>query len=916
MAVDPAADLSTRLAAALSASYRIDDELRPGGMSRVFLATELRFQRRVVIKVLAPELAAGLQLERFEREMQLTGALQDPHIVPVLNAGDVDGLPYYTMPYVEGASLRSRLEEPGPSTTMATDDAIAILLDVARALAYAHARGIVHRDIKPENVLLAGDTAVVTDFGIAKALQASTTTETPTVPDARTTNATALTRLGTAIGTPGYMAPEQAAGGEVDARADLYAWGVMAYELLAGVHPFASRMTPAQLIAAHIGETPAPLDRLAPTLPAPLVDVVTRCLAKNPDDRPRSARDVVAALRRAAADAATGERRRSSPMRRRLMKLGASVVVVLGVLALSGWLMLPADLRAMVRTLFTRPPATLRVNRVVVAPFRNETGDPKLATLGALVADYVGEGLARLGSLQVVDAGTATATGEVVRRIPRFLRSSEDRALGEETGAKVVVAGSYYLEGDSVRFRARIVDAETGAIRTALEPVSALASSPSAGITTLSARLVAALRAASDEDATELGGLSAPPSLAAYTAFREGYQAYLRFDTDSAIFNPLRRAIALDSTYGAPAVTLAYFAFDRSRYALADSALEHARRIRDRLLPTELALLDMTESLAQGDIAAAVAASRRTRIPQLTAQLALIARRPRLVISTLTATDPDRGLNLQLGWFYWTSLCEAYARIGAYDRAVAAAREGERRVPRLREVHKEVDLAAERGDVAAVRAALAAHRQFGRGELAQAVRSTTLLRMVGGREPEGRALAIGWAGRLLTRPALDTLPPWLTIATVDMLAASERWNDILPLLQRTETRAIADSARGVPAEGFRIFRQQILMLRGMTLAHLGRRAEALAIDAEIARSEDARWDRGRSTMARGLVAAHLGDSERAVTLLDRGLRQGGLASWVAVANGAPNLAAEPLLLPLRTDPRFRALLAPDPSDAR
>src|SRR5512132_4290792 len=180
MAVDPAApELATRLAAALSASYRIDGELRAGGMSRVFLATELRFQRRVVIKVLAPDLSAGLLLERFEREVRLAAGLQDPHIVPVLNAGDVDGLPYYTMPYVEGASLRTRMQERGPSTTIPTDDAVAILLDVARALAYAHARGIVHRDIKPENVLLAGDTAVVTDFGIAKALQQATSTRPP-----------------------------------------------------------------------------------------------------------------------------------------------------------------------------------------------------------------------------------------------------------------------------------------------------------------------------------------------------------------------------------------------------------------------------------------------------------------------------------------------------------------------------------------------------------------------------------------------------------------------------------------------------------------------------------------------------------------------------------------------------------------
>jgi serine/threonine-protein kinase len=909
-------DLSNRLAAALSPAYELRGELKGGGMSRVFLADEVRFRRRVVVKVLAPELAADVLLERFEREVLVAAALQDPHIVPVLSAGEVDGLPYYTMPFVEGASLRARLNERGTSTgALPTSDAIAILLDVARALAYAHARGIVHRDIKPENVLLSGDTAGVTDFGIAMAIAASTA-HAPDAARPAGREALALTRAGMAIGTPGYMAPEQATGGELDARADLYAWGVMAYEVLAGEHPFASRETPAQLIAAHLAQTPVSLGRIAPSLPAQLVALVMRCLEKHPETRPASASELVTTLRSALAETDTAERERRSPLRRRWVQVTASVAAVLGVLALGGWLLMPSDLRANMRTLFTRPPAMLRVNRVVVAPFRNETGDPKLAPLGALVADYLGEGLARLGSLQVVDAATASATGEVVRHIPRFLRSGDDRALGEETGAKVVVAGSYYLEGDSVRFRARIIDAETGAIRTALEPVSALASAPAAGITALSARLVAALRAASEEDATELAGLSPPPSLAAYTAFREGYQAFLHDEPDSAIFTPLRRAIALDSTYGAPEVTLAYFASTRSYYSLADSALVRARAMRDRLLPSELAMLDLTEAFAHGSIAAALDASRRTRIPQLVAQQAIFARRPRLAIAMLTGTDPARGLNLQLGWFYWSTLSEAYARIGAYDKAVAAAREGERRVPPLRELAREVDLAAEQGDVGAVRAALASHASFGAPQLAQAIRTTTLLRTVGGKEAEGRALAVAWADRLLVRAKLDTYPSWFAPQVADLLVATERWNQILPLLDLAESKAKADSAHGrVHAEGPSLFRYQLQMRRAIALIHLGRRAEAMAIDAELARTDGRRWDRGRSPVSRAVIAAHLGDVDRAVELLTRGLREGGVAWSPSTTGRAPNLAADPLFLPLRADPRYRALLGPDAADA-
>jgi serine/threonine protein kinase len=918
MAVDPAPpDLATRLAAALSASYRIDGELRAGGMSRVFLATELRFQRRVVIKVLAPDLSAGLLLERFEREVRLAAGLQDPHIVPVLSAGDVDGLPYYTMPYVEGASLRARLEELRASgTTMPADEAIAILLDVARALAYAHARGIVHRDIKPENVLLAGDTAVVTDFGIAKALLQATSTQPPHDEPAMSAEATALTRMGMVVGTPGYMSPEQATGGDVDGRTDLYAWGVMAYELLAGVHPFASRATVMQLLAAHIGETPAPLDRVAPALSPALVDLVTRCLAKDLVHRPGSAGDVVAALRRASTDPASGERRRPSLMRRRGPRFATAAVVVLGALSLSGWLLLPRDLRATVRTLFTRPPATLRVNRVVVATFRNETGDRKLDPLGALVADYLSEALARLGSLQVVDAGTAAATDAMIRRIPRLLRSSEDRALGEETGAKVVVAGSYYLDGDTIRFRARILDAESGAIRTPLEPVAALASAPSEGITTLSARLVAALRAASDEDATDLGRLSPPRSAAAYEAFRQGYQAFLRIAPDSEVVTPLRRAMALDSTYGAPAVTLAYFACERSNYALADSALEHARRIREHLLPTELAMLDMTEALARGDIAAAVEASRKTLIPQLIAQVATQARRPRLAIAALTSTDPDRGLNLQLGFFYWVTLSESYAMIGERSRARQAVREGGRRVPMLREMGHDLELSAKWGDVKGVREALAASTDYDMNELTLAVHGTTLLRVLGGHDAEGRALANAWTDRFLAHVKVDTLPGWFIAPVAGLLAATDRWSAMLPLLQAGEARVVADSMRGVdqPA-GFMYHHRHLRLLRAMALAHMGQRTEAERFDAELARTEGTRWDRGRSTMARAVIAAHLGDADRAIALVTRALAEGGLTWSPLPNNGTAGLAHEPLFLPLRNDPRFRALLGPDPADA-
>ena len=247
-------------------------------MSRVFEAEEVRLKRKVAIKVLSPELAQGLSVSRFEREIQTAAALQQANIVPVLSAGDTDGLPFYTMPFVDGESLRARLAR-GPLTVV---EVIGVLRDVSKALAYAHRQGVVHRDIKPDNVLLSEGTAVVTDFGIAKAISAARTS----APGAT------LTQVGTSIGTPAYMAPEQAAGDpDVDHRADIYSLGAMAYELLTGRPVFADR-TAQRMLAAHMGEAPRPIVDLRVDVPAPLADLVMRCLAKDPNARPQTATEI------------------------------------------------------------------------------------------------------------------------------------------------------------------------------------------------------------------------------------------------------------------------------------------------------------------------------------------------------------------------------------------------------------------------------------------------------------------------------------------------------------------------------------------------------------------------------------------------------------------------------------------------
>ena len=263
--------------ASFAAGYDLERELLGGGMSRVFLATERALGRQVVIKVLPPELAAGVNRERFRREVQLAAQLQHPHVVPLYSAGEHGEILYYTMPFIEGESLKHALQAKRRFTAK---EVAGIMHDVVDALGYAHARGVIHRDIKPGNVLLSGKHAVVTDFGVAKAISAS-------MP------AVGMTTSGMAIGTPAYMAPEQLAGDPAaDHRLDLYAVGLLAYELLTGEMPFAGN-SPQETLAAQLTRTPEPINKVRRDVPPGLSAIIMRCLEKRPEARWQTAAELM-----------------------------------------------------------------------------------------------------------------------------------------------------------------------------------------------------------------------------------------------------------------------------------------------------------------------------------------------------------------------------------------------------------------------------------------------------------------------------------------------------------------------------------------------------------------------------------------------------------------------------------------------
>ncbi|HRZ10034.1 MAG TPA: protein kinase, partial [Gemmatimonadales bacterium] len=275
-----------RVAAALADQFRLDRELGQGGMATVYLAEDLKHHRKVAVKVLRPELAASLGPDRFFREIEVAAKLQHPHILPLFDSGASGGAAgspdflWYAMPFVDGETLRDRLARTGE---LPVHDAIRILIEVADALAEAHKHGVAHRDIKPENILLSGRHALVSDFGVAKAVSEATGRQ-------------QLTTAGVALGTPAYMAPEQAAADpHLDHRVDIYALGVLAYELLTGRTPFSGR-TPQETLAAHVMQAPEPVSRLRPGISPAFEALVMKCLAKRPADRFQSAEELVAAL--------------------------------------------------------------------------------------------------------------------------------------------------------------------------------------------------------------------------------------------------------------------------------------------------------------------------------------------------------------------------------------------------------------------------------------------------------------------------------------------------------------------------------------------------------------------------------------------------------------------------------------------
>jgi eukaryotic-like serine/threonine-protein kinase len=431
-------DLLEQVQRSLGDAYRVERELGGGGMSRVFVAEDRSLARRVVIKLLSPELSAGLNTERFRREVQLAARLQHACIVPLLAAGEAASLPYYTMPFVDGESLRARLSRQG---ALPIADVIRVIRDCAEALSYAHESGVIHRDIKPDNILLTKHHALITDFGVAKALTES-----------NASISGSLTGLGMALGTPSYMAPEQAmADPHCDHRADLYSLGVVAYECLAGKPLFGQR-TPQAMLAAHAIEAPPPILESRPDTPPALASLVMRLLSKTPDARPSTGEEILTILDSVATPGgvmtpAPAVREASRPGRR------LSMMAATGALAAA----LIASVWGASRLVDTPAPAraapTTSIRSIAVLPFEELGADKRDAYFADGVSEQLIDALSKLPQLRVAGRTSSFGFRGQVGNV---------KEIGDKLAVSAILTGSVQRAADNIRVRAQLTSTDSG----------------------------------------------------------------------------------------------------------------------------------------------------------------------------------------------------------------------------------------------------------------------------------------------------------------------------------------------------------------------------------------------------------------------------------------------------------------------
>ena len=648
-----AAGIEAALREGLADRYEIGEELGRGGTAIVFRARETKHDRSVVIKALRPDISWLAGPERFEREVQLAAQLSHPHILGLIDSGSVNGILYYVMPHLVGETLGERMARQG---RFGLEEALPLLRDTASALSYAHALGVVHRDLKPGNILVVGSHPYLMDFGIAKLLDSE---------------AEQLTRVGHALGTPRYMAPEQFLGtADIDHRTDIYAWGLIAYEMLSGEGwARGAPPTPTQVIER--------LDAVDPPLPPGLTRLVAECVEPQADRRLPDIDRALLAFESGGLGQTTGGwtgRRFAHPGSSRLSRWGwAGGAVLVAAVGAAAFMMSRPE---------PEPLVADGPGPIAVAPFTNETGDESLASLGNLAGDWIAQGLMQVGERPVLPWPTVM---EVARNAEADGASGDlVRYLSDETGATTVVAGAFYAVGDQIQFSATVADAVSGEVVSALPPVTAPLDEPEPAIRELRDRIMGALALASNVRLATVLRSPDPPMFEAYRTFDRGQRYYLEQDYRAAA-EEFADAYRQDTMFVTALVYEATMRFNTGQHAETDSIVRFLDSRRDRLGDYQENRIDFLGALLSGEGERALRLGRRglelgpaSRSAYNYAYQAVSLNRPAEALQALDRIDPDLGE--MRGWAqYWTQLSHATHLLGQFDREYEAATEMRRR---------------------------------------------------------------------------------------------------------------------------------------------------------------------------------------------------------------------------------------------
>jgi TolB-like protein len=839
----PLTDVAARLSVALSERYAIDREIGRGGMAVVFLARDVKHERRVALKVVHPELAGVLGPERFLREVKVTAQLHHPHILPLYDSGVADGLLYYVMPYVEGESLRERLER---EKQLPVEEALRIAREVADALAYAHGRDVIHRDIKPENILLESGHAVVADFGIARAVTVA--------------GGTRLTETGLALGTPAYMSPEQAAGErELDGRTDLYSLACVLYEMLAGTPPITGPSVAAVLARKSV-DAPPPLRRLRSAVPEEVERTLTRALSPVPADRQRTVAELAGELVRSAGGESGTARAVATPARRRRLPLIAGVAAIALVATVVVWQVLPR-----------RGAAGPVANRVVVLPFDNLTGDSTLEPVGRMVADWITEGLARISEVQTVPNLIVLQTIAGVQREHRGGDgSSTIQEVARLTRAGLAVSGSYYRHGNALEFHSEVLDVRAARPLGVVEPVLGRVADPAAAIDSVRLRVMGLLAARLSQAGWEIPPSIQPPSYDAYRAFAEGIRHWTAGEYGAAGAE-FERAFALDSTYLRAVLSAASAYGNAGNVAKSDTLLAFALPRRSELSLYDQYRLDWFLAARRGDREAQIAAARAAAqlVPIGTARFALIvslrdANRPREALDELQDVVRSGMPDLASSWYaVWGVRTELYHLLGQHRRELEVAREGRAQLTATLPVMEyEGRALAALGRIEELRTLI---DEIADTRVRPGATVGDVLLTIGrelrahGRGAEAARVADRGLAWYAQQPAAVLARGWRRDLHASLLYLRERWR---------ESAAQWDSIPVDPRSAV-----SRLGTQGVLAARLDLPDSARAVAAELARLDRPGLN-GEHTLWRARIAAVLGERDSAVTLLRQAFGEG------------------------------------------